>query len=38
LADVYFREVDYPNAIKTAEIGLQLVNKAEMNSGKKLPL
>jgi hypothetical protein len=31
-------EFDYPNAIKTAEIGLELVNKAEVNSGKKLPL
>lgn len=37
LAFVYIQETDYPNAIKAAESGLELVRRAEMNDCKPLP-
>ena len=37
VAEIYLREVDYANAIKIAENGLELVSRAELNSGRKLP-
>ncbi|KAG6829553.1 hypothetical protein H0H92_004222 [Tricholoma furcatifolium] len=37
LAELYLAELDYENAIKVAESGLELLNRLERNTGRKLP-
>jgi len=37
LADVYLKELDYPNAIKVAESSLELLHRVESSNGRKLP-
>lgn len=37
LAYLYLNELDYPNAIKVAESGLEFLHRAESSTGRKLP-
>ncbi|KAG5646300.1 hypothetical protein DXG03_003897 [Asterophora parasitica] len=37
LAELYVTEFDYENAIKVAEGGIELLNRFEKNTGRKLP-
>jgi superkiller protein 3 len=36
--DIYTAEGEHKNAIRVAEAGINLVKRAENNTGKKLPL
>lgn len=38
MAELYLREEDYENAIRTAESGLELVRASENDNAKKLTL
>lgn len=38
LSEVYLWDMDYPNAISVAEVGLELVRRQHQNVGKDLPL
>ena len=38
MAEAYLKDLDYENAIKVAESGLELLKRSEDNTGKKLNL